>query len=92
MQPEITRATPAGCLVGLFGLLAYLYAGLCAFGVWQALPLQTQTPDWPSVRSLLVQGSVAVVVGTVLLRVGWKMALKADMSNPNDPGKPVIRF
>lgn len=89
--PEPTRASPAGCLVGLGGLVLLGYGGLCAYLVWKIQSGATGN-DATDSGWLIIQGLGSLAVGVFLLRFGWRMAIKADMRNADDPTKPMIRF
>ena len=79
-------------MLGLFGCGLYLYAAICGYGIWRALSLPDHDQQTALTRSLGLRGIVAVVIGTALLRIGWKMAMVADMSDLDNPRKPKIRF
>lgn len=69
-----TKATPAGCVIGLVGIALVGYAIVCGW-----------------VCYLGIQSTEIVEKGS-LLRLGWRWALDSDMSDPDDPGKPTLRF
>ena len=79
-------------MIALFGCGAYLYAGMCGYGLWLTFSLADRHQQAALIRSLVVHGVIAVVIGTALLLIGWKLALGADMSDPDNPRKPMIRF
>ncbi len=79
-------------MLGLFGCACYLYAAMCGYGFWRVLSLPEIERQNSLVQSLGIRAVVAVIIGSVLLRIGWKMALVADMSDKDNPRKPMIRF
>jgi hypothetical protein len=87
-----TSATPAGCVVVLFGFAAWAYAGLCcvAIRLEHRLPVAKQDPHF--VWSWGVHGALAFAAGAAMIWLGIRWAMKADMSDPDDPTKPKIRF
>jgi hypothetical protein len=44
------------------------------------------------ISSLWLKLCIASVLGILLLGVGWRMAMVADMSDPDNPRRPKIRF
>lgn len=93
--PELKRAVPGGCVLGLFGLFAWVYAGLCGRAIYLAggLPPAEAAQEADTVKWLWIQGTAALVTGAVMLVCGWRLALRADMSDPADnQRKPLIRF
>ncbi len=87
-----TKATPAGCFIGLVGIALDGYAIFCGWIFY----LITQATNLTGKESLLrFYGTlcvVSLVAGLWLLRLGWGWALQSDMSVPDDPDKPVMRF
>ena len=89
MSPP-TKATPAGCVVGFFGLASWAYAGLCGYALRLAYNLPEVQRDAALVHSLWLRLPVAFVIGLALVWYGWRMAMVADMRHPDDP--PSVRF
>ena len=92
MGSEFTEATPLGCVVGLLGVGAWIYAGLCAWALHLASKLPAGQVDAHLVQHLWLKLVVGLVIGILLLRLGWRMAMAADMSDPKNPRRPMIRF
>jgi hypothetical protein len=65
---------------------------MCGYGFWRVLSQPEIERQNSLVQSLGIRAVVAVIIGSVLLRIGWKMALVADMSGKDNPRKPMIRF
>ncbi|MES2705040.1 MAG: hypothetical protein V4726_00410 [Verrucomicrobiota bacterium] len=91
---NLTRAVPGGCVLGFLGLLAWIYAGLCGRALYLAgnLPAAEAVKNEALVRDLQVRGGVAFIVGALMVWVGWRLSLTADMSDPGNPRKPMLRF
>ena len=91
---NLTRAVPGGCVLGFFGLLAWAYAGLCGGALYLAgkLPAAEAAKNEALVQELWIHGMVALTAGALLLWYGWRVSLRADMSDPGNRGKPMIRF
>lgn len=87
-----TKATPAGCVIGLFGIALVGYGMVCGWICY----LGTQSAEIVEKGSLLrfygISCGVSLVGGLWLLRAGWRLALESDMSEPDDPDKPVMRL
>ena len=87
-----TKATPAGCVIGLAGIAL---AGYAIASGWVCY-LTVQSAEIVEKGSLLrfygISCAVSLVGGLWLLRLGWSMALDSDMSDPDDPDKPIMRF
>ncbi|MDB6135625.1 MAG: hypothetical protein JWM59_3868 [Verrucomicrobiales bacterium] len=81
-------------MLGLFGLFAWVYAGLCGRAIYLAgrLPAAEAAQEADTVKWLWIQGAAALVTGTVMLVCGWRLALRADMSDPENQRKALIRF
>jgi len=90
--PQPTRATPAGCLVGLLALASFIFSGI---GIW-GLIVAWNTPDKNRpedlVTTLILIAIFGSLFGIILLWLGWKMALSAHMKDPDDRKKPMVRF
>jgi len=87
-----TKATPAGWGIGLLGIALVGYSLFCC----RIFYLITQATEITGRGSLLrFYGSLIMVSlfgGLWLLRLGWRWAMKSDMADPDDPGKPSVRF
>jgi hypothetical protein len=92
MMGRPTKAVPAGVLVILFGVAAWIYAGFTLWAIHLAGLLPEGERDPALVVKLWGKFVVAFSLGVVLMRAGWRMALKADMSDPGNPQKPMLRF
>ena len=78
--------------MGLFGVAAFIYAALSGWALYLAVNVPAPHRD-PKLVARLVVGLVATcVVGTALTWFGWRLARRADMSDPDDPRKPMMRF
>jgi len=86
------RATPGGCIVGFFGLLSLLLSGF----FWRAYYLAGKMDDQERAAELsgglLTLGTGSAVVGLGIVYISWRMVQRCDMSSPNDPDKPKMRF
>lgn len=86
-----TKATPAGCVIGLVGIALVGYAITSGWVCY----LTVQSAEIVEKGSLLrfygISCGVSLVGGLWLLRLGWRMALDSDMSDPDDPDKPIMR-
>jgi hypothetical protein len=90
MQP--TRAVPGGCIIGLFGCGALIYSIICGYGIWFAFTATDSDDHSTVILHLTIHGLIAILAGLVLIRTGWRLALRADMSDPDDPNRPKMRF
>ena len=86
------KATPGGCIIGAFGLCAWIIAGLCGWALYLASRLPPERRDSHLVAMLWVGAASSIVVGSLLVWVGWRLAQRADMSDPFDPDRPKIRW
>ncbi len=92
MYTRPTRAVPAGCVLGLFGVAAFVYAALSSWALYLALNVPAPHHDSQLVRLLLARMIIACVTGVALIWFGWRLACRADMSDPADPQKPIMRL
>ncbi len=84
-----TKATPFGCVIALAGIALFVYALLNGWVCYLAVQ-STEVQDKTSVLRFCGISCVVSFVGSVLLlRYGWRKALGADMSNPDDG--PIMR-
>ena len=44
------------------------------------------------VSDLGIMGGISFLVGLVLIIIGWRLAIIADMSDPDNMNKPIVRF
>ena len=87
-----TKATPAGCVIGLVGIALVFYAIVCGWVCYLGIQSTEVVEKWSLLRFYGISSGVSLVGGLWLLRLGWRWALKSDMSDPDDPDKPVMRF
>ncbi len=87
-----TKATPAGCVIGLMGIALVGYAIVCGWVCYLSIQSTEIAEKGRLLRFYGISCGVSLVVGLWLLRLGWRWALKSDMSDPDDPDKPVMRF
>lgn len=92
MGNRITKATPAGCLVGLLGLVLSGGGGIMAWGCYLAQGKVDVEPGAELVWGFGLGALVSGGLGVLLLVVGFKMALRSNMSEPDDQEKPMVRF
>lgn len=87
-----TKASPAGCIVALFGLLSVAYGILSGY---QLLILLIGSPDGIDTHVLwtaIVKAALGLMMGLWLCRLGWRLAASSDMTEPYSPDKPKMRF
>jgi uncharacterized membrane protein len=88
MRP--TRSVPGGCVVALFGLGAFVYAGLALAAVWMSRKKDVQLDQLPF---LLVTGSLAAITGVALVWIGFRLAIQVKGPyDPADPSEPRAKF
>jgi len=87
-----TQATPAGCLLGLLGLAALIFGGVCTWGLFVAIDVPPSKSDPELIMKRAFGSAIGVSLGLLLIRWGWQLSLRADMKNPRDPDKPKLRF
>ena len=90
MSPN--KATPAGCVLGLLGFALIGYALACGWVCYRAIQSTEIVQKGSLLRFYGISCGVSLVGGLWLLRLGWRMALDSDMSDPDDPDKPSLRF
>ena len=87
-----TKATPARCVIGLLGIALVGYAifyGRIFYLIAQATEITSQGSLLRFYGTLCM---VSLAGGIGLLRLGLRWSMKSDMSDPDDPDKPVMRF
>lgn len=87
-----TKATPAGCVIGLVGIALVGYAIASGWVCYLTIQSAEIVKKGSLLRFYGISCGVSLVGGLWLLRLGWRWALEADMSDPDDPDKPVMRF
>jgi uncharacterized membrane protein len=87
-----TRATPAGCVVALFGFAALVYAALSGWALVLAIQVSNSQRNHSLIERLALNLAISLGIGVLLVWLGWRIARRADMSDPQDPKKPMIRF
>jgi len=87
-----TKATPAGCVIGLVGVALVGYGIVCGWVCFLTVQSTEVVEKGTLLRFYGVSCAVSLVGGLWLLREGWRMALDSDMSDPDDPDKPSVRF
>ena len=87
-----TKATPAGCVIGLFGIALVGYAIFCGWIFYRISSAAELTDKGGLLRFYGALCVVSLLLGLWLLRLGRRWALKSDVSDPDDPDKPVMRF
>ncbi|MDA3874635.1 MAG: hypothetical protein PF795_11835 [Kiritimatiellae bacterium] len=83
------KAVPGGCVIALLGLFSWVYTGLCIY-----LLVNRDSLEDPADRAELVQkysthGVIAFIFGAALMYIGYRLAVRADMSDPYQG--PMIR-
>jgi len=82
-----TRGSPAGCIVGTFSILAFIFTLVCGFLLWEAL----QTPDEERPDGFLNIPIGTTVFGLLITlisgRISTRMLSSTDWKNfdPEDP-------
>lgn len=85
-----TKASPAGCVVGLFGVI---FLACSAMFIWGSYKVLTHDISDVLLRWKYPLLTIScLVVGIFIIRVGCKMALRADMSDSYSRSKPKMRF
>ena len=92
MYGQPTRASSFGCVVGWLGLCA---SGIGLWAVWGMT--RVGFDDDPDKRAevlwkLGIIGGIALLIGVVLIFLGWRSARNCDMRDPTNPRKPWVRF
>jgi hypothetical protein len=88
MIPEPNRPSPAGCVVGFFGLMFLTGFVLSAIAAFLAFRNPEEGIEW----QLLAFLSLGLLTVTILLFVlSWKLLKSASPIDPMDNG-PMIKF
>lgn len=87
-----TKATPAGCVIGLVGVALVSYAIVCGWVCYSAMQSTEIVEKGSLLRFYGISCGVSLIGGLGLLRLGWRMALVSDMTDPDNPDKPSVRF
>ena len=91
MYPDPTKAVPGGCLVGLFGVFSWVYTGLCFYILLNRESIEDPQEQAEMVQKFLTHAVISFFLGLGLLYAGYRLALRADMSDPGNPNKPILR-
>ena len=87
-----TKATPAGCVIGLVGIALVGYGVVCGWVCYLGIQSTEIVEKGSLLRFYGISCGVSLIGGLWLLRLGWRWALDSDMSDPDDPDKPSLRF
>lgn len=95
MSDNITRSTPAGCIIGFFGLLLLLAGLLCGYVGWRVH--QAEAAHHPvdvgcSVGEFLAGGALLIAVGIAILWWGLRLISKIEAYDPSDPKGPAMKW
>ncbi len=92
MDSYPNKAVPGGCIIGLFGIFAWLFTAACG----RIAYLNHQKPYNENYEELLLftlrYGIISFLIGLVLVSVGLRLAIKTKIKDPNDSTKPMMRF
>ena len=79
-------------MLGLAGLVPLIFGGLCIWGFFAAINASPENP--PDIESwkFAAGAVIGIVLGALLIRWGWRLAVQADMTEPYSPDKPRTRF
>lgn len=83
------KATPVGCVMVLIGIGLISYALVCGWVCYLTIQSKEVQDKTSLLRFYGISCVVSLVGGVWLLRFGTRMALEADMSNPDDG--PIMR-
>ena len=86
-----TKAVPGGCIIGLIGVLCWLYTAVCTFFILNRDAIEDVERRTRIVETMFLHGIVSLLLGVALVFFGCRLAVKSDMSDPWDPGKPMVR-
>ncbi len=92
MSGRPSKAVPGGCIIGMVGIAAILGGVLCIFGFFAALDAPPDRPPIIEAWKFGLAAFLSIAFGLWIIRLGWRLALKADMTDPDDPNKPTMRF
>ena len=92
MIAEPNHASPFGCVIGLFGLMALTISGYCWISYFKVAKIEDLEKAESYQAFLFKLGAGTLVVGLVIIVLSWKMIRGADLSSPRDPDKPTLRF
>ncbi len=85
-----TKASPAGCVIGLFGIASLGVSMISGLGVYRILT--HEIIDWSLFWKYGLGFIGCLIIGLLIIRFGLKLALGADMSDPYSTTKPKMRF
>ena len=72
-----TQATPIVILVGLLGLAAIIFGGLCTWGLFVAIDVPPSKSDPELIMKLGFGSAIGVSLGIMLIRWGWQLAIRS---------------
>lgn len=85
-----TKASPAGCMIGLFGFASLALSIIFGLGLYRVFTLEIM--DWSLFWKYGLGSLGCLIIGLLIIRFGFKLALSADMSDPYSTTKSKIRF
>ncbi len=92
MSYQVNRASPGGCVIGFFALLLLGFSAVGFYAAYKASLLEDEEKGARLMSELIKIGGICALVGLVLLIIGWRLAVNADLSDMGNPNKPKIRF
>lgn len=78
--PTPTRATPAGCLVGLLGLASIIYGAISTWGLFKAVDVPLAESDPELIMKLGLGSAIGVSLGLYLIRWSWHLTAGRNKS------------
>jgi hypothetical protein len=82
-------------VIAFFGIIAWIYAGICFVAIHAASHLPpAQDPKLRShaLSQLWASGIIAFLAGAAMIWFGIRWAMASDMSDPDHPNKPKVRW
>jgi hypothetical protein len=88
MRPS--KSVPGGCVIGLFGLMAWVYSAFCGLVIWRVAHPKVSNPEL--VKTLIWHAVIAFALGAVLFVIGWRLAMRVGDYDAWDQDEPRIKF
>lgn len=87
-----TKSVPGGCLVGLFGLLAWAYCGVSCVLIWKAWHTHSGIDTSKLLKMLYWHAAISFAAGLGLLWLGRWMFHHMELCDSTDPKQPSVKF
>lgn len=79
-------------MIALIGFLPIAFGVFCGWVLWKTFQLPAEDRSSEAMWELGAGSALGILLGLLMIYFGFKLALKADMTEPYSREKPTTRF